>query len=48
MQKNNVTISLVEQVLKSDKKVVLDADALWAAQKNMDLLKRNNNLNSAY
>lgn len=33
MQKNNVTISLVEQVLKSDKKVVLDADALWAAQK---------------
>ena len=41
MQKNNVTISLVEQVLKSDKKVVLDADALWAAQKNMDLLKRN-------
>lgn len=41
MQKNNVTISLVEQVLKSDKKVVLDADALWAAQKNIDLLKRN-------
>ena len=41
MQKNNVTISLVEQILKSDKKVVLDADALWAAQKNIDLLKRN-------
>lgn len=31
----------MEQVLKSDKKIVLDADALWATQKNIDLLKRN-------
>ena len=40
MQKNNITIALVEQALKSDKKIVLDADALWAAQKNIELLKR--------
>ena len=40
MQKNNVTIALVEQALKSDKKIVLDADAIWAAGKNINLLKR--------
>lgn len=40
MKKNNVTTALVEQVLKSDKKVVLDADAIWAAGKHLDLLKR--------
>ena len=40
MQKNNISIALVEQALKSDKKIVLDADALWAAQKNIELLKR--------
>ena len=40
MQKNNITIALVEQALKSDKKIVLDADALWAAQKNIELSKR--------
>ena len=40
MQKNNITVALVEQALKSDKKIVLDADALWAAQKNIELLKR--------
>lgn len=40
MQKNNITIALVEHALKSDKKIVLDADALWAAQKNIELLKR--------
>lgn len=41
MKKNKITQALVEQALKSDKKVVLDADALWAAQKNINLLKRN-------
>ena len=40
MQKNNFTVSLVEQVLKSNKKVVLDADAIWAAGKHIELLKR--------
>ena len=40
MKKNNVTMSLVEHVLKSNKKVVLDADAIWAVGKHLDLLKR--------
>ena len=40
MQKNNVSNQLVQQVLKSDKTVILDADSFGVIHKNIDLLKR--------
>ena len=41
MKKNNVTINLVQQLLNTDKPLIIDADAIWAAGKKIELLKRN-------
>lgn len=40
MQKNAVTQSMVQFLLKSDKPLIIDADAIYAVGKNKDLLKR--------
>lgn len=43
MGRNNETKALVQKVLQSNKTVVLDADAIWAIQDNVKLLKREAN-----
>lgn len=40
MQKNHVSDQLIQQVLKSDKTVILDADCFGLLNKNIHLLKR--------
>ena len=41
MGRNSTNIKIIQELLLSDKPLVLDADALWSIKNNRDLLRRN-------